>query len=293
MPNRPFIVLSLLLVAASSYQPEPPASHVFHNGKIVTVDPKFRIVEAIAVRNGRIAAVGTNADVLKLAGSGTERVDLAGKTVLPGLIDSHVHAPAASMYEFEGPVPDMESIGDVLTYLRGRAEKTEPGQWITLSQVFITRLREQRYPTRAELDEVAPRHPVAFRTGPDASLNSMALSKSGIDAKFRVPEGEPCRVERDSKGEPTGILRNCGRYIKSDSTGPPPTEADRLRRLKELLADYNSVGITSIVDANADRGGVELYRKLRDQNALTTRTFLAYGVDAQAPWQRIEATIRE
>ena len=220
-------------------------------------------------------------------------MNLGGKTVLPGLIDSHVHAPSASMYEFGQPVPEMESIEDVLAYIRSRAEATEPGRWITLSQVFITRLREQRYPTRAELDRAAPRHLVAFRTGPDASLNSMALAKSGIDAKFEVPEGQPCRVERDRNGEPTGILRNCGRYIRSESSGPTPTDADRLKRLRELLADYNSVGITSIVDANADREGLEQYRTLLGQNALTCRTFLAYGVDAQAPLDRIEAAIRE
>ena len=197
--NRHLIAVLLALVAAAGCQREPPPSHIFHTGKIVTVDPQFRIVEAMAIRDGRIVAVGTNADIVRLAGSGTEQVDLGGKTVLPGLIDSHVHAPSASMYEFEQPVPDMETIEDVLAYVRARAEKTEPGRWITLSQVFITRLREQRYPTRAELDRAAPRHPVAFRTGPDASLNSLALSMSGIDAKFQVPDGEPCRVERDQK----------------------------------------------------------------------------------------------
>jgi predicted amidohydrolase YtcJ len=197
------------------------------------------------------------------------------------------------MYEFVQPVPDMENIEDVLDYFRARAKATEPGKWITLSQVFITRLREQRYPTRAELDSAAPKHPVAFRTGPDASLNSMAMSMSGIDAKFQVPEGQPCRVERDGHGEPTGILRNCGRYIRSESEGASPTDADRLARLRELLADYNAIGITSIVDANADRSGLELYRTLLAKNALTCRTFLAYGVDAQAPLEQIEAAIRE
>jgi predicted amidohydrolase YtcJ len=290
--KRHFWIFLLLVVSAGCHR-EPPPSQIFHNGKILTVDAQFHIVEAMAIRDGRILASGTNSDIEKLAGSTTERIDLGGKTVLPGLIDSHVHAPAASMYEFEQPVPDMESIDDVLAYFRSRAEKTEPGHWITLSQVFITRLREQRYPTREELDRVAPRHPVAFRTGPDASLNSMALSRSGIDAKFQVPAGEPCRVERDKKGQPTGILRNCSRYLKSESGGTKPTDADRVRRLKELLADYNSVGFTSIVDANADRGGLELYRTLLSQNALTCRTYLAYGVDAQAPLDKIEAAIRD
>jgi predicted amidohydrolase YtcJ len=291
--NRQLIYALIALSVTSGYQGQPAPSHIFHHGKIVTVDSQFHIVEAMAIRDGRIVATGTNADIAKLAGSGTEQVDLDGKTVLPGLIDSHVHAPDASMYEFEQPVPDMQSIDDVLAYFRARGQSAQPNQWITLSQVFITRLREQRYPTRAELDSVAPSNPAAFRTGPDASLNSLALKISGIDAKFTVPEGKPCRVERDPSGEPTGILRNCGSYIKSQSTGPKPTEADRLRRLRELLTDYNSVGFTSIVDANASQQGLELYRTLLSQNALTCRTFMAYGVDAQAPLEKAQAAIRE
>jgi predicted amidohydrolase YtcJ len=288
---RRIALLLLALASFAAFGRQGPPSHIFHNGKIVTVDPQFRTVEAMSIRDGRIVAVGSNAEILKLAGSGTEQIDLGGRTVLPGLMDSHVHAPAASMYEFEQPVPDMESVEDVLAYLRARAQATAPGKWITLSQVFITRLREQRYPTRAELDAVAPRHPIAFRTGPDASLNSLALSMSGIDAKFQVPAGEPCRVERDTSGQPTGILRNCGRFIRSGRGGTAPTKADRLARLRSLLADYNSIGITSIVDANADSDGVDLYRTLLEQQALTCRTFLAFGVDAQAPLDKIEAAI--
>ncbi len=121
----------------------------------------------------------------------------------------------------------------------------------------------------------------------------MALSMSGIDAKFQVPDGEPCRVERDRSGRPTGILRNCARYIRTGPETSAPTAADRLARLRELLADYNSVGITSIVDGNADREGLELYRTLLEKHELTCRTFMAYGVDAQAPMDRIEASIRD
>src|SRR6185295_20287121 len=107
-------------------------------------------------------------------------LDLGGKLVLPGLIDSHTHPPGASMIEFDHPLPDMETIQDVLDYIKGRTKVVPEGKWITLQQVFITRLREQRYPTRAELDTVAPSHPVAFRTGPDASVNSLALKINGV-----------------------------------------------------------------------------------------------------------------
>jgi predicted amidohydrolase YtcJ len=125
--NRLLVPVLLALVVAPGCRREPPPSHIFHTGKIVTVDSQFRTLEALAIRDGRIVAVGTNADVVRLAGSSTEQVDLGGKTVLPGLIDSHVHAPSASMYEFAERVPDMQSIEDVLAYFRARASKTSPG----------------------------------------------------------------------------------------------------------------------------------------------------------------------
>src|SRR5580658_3861446 len=168
---------------------------ILHRGKIVTVDPQFRIVDSIAIRGDRILAVGSDADIARLAGRDTRQVDLKGKTVLPGLSDSHSHAAEAALYEFDHPVPDMETIADVLRYIKERAAVTKPGDWVVLTQVFITRLREQRFPTRAELDAAAPQNPVYFGTGPDAAVNSLALQLSGIDKKFRITDGKPGRVE--------------------------------------------------------------------------------------------------
>jgi predicted amidohydrolase YtcJ len=138
-----------------------PSDLIFYGGKIVTVDPSFHIVDSLAIRGDRIAALGSREDVAKFAGPGTRRIDLKGKTVLPGLIDSHSHASSASMYEFDHPVPDMETIDGVLRYIRSRATVSRPGDWIVVSQVFITRLREQRFPTRAELDAAAPGTPIS------------------------------------------------------------------------------------------------------------------------------------
>ena len=156
-------LLCLLLLIATFYsmgygQAAKPDLIVYH-GKIVTVDADFTIVEAMAIKGDRIVAVGSNDEIIALAGPVTRRVNLQGKTVLPGLIDSHLHAVESAMYEFDHPVPDMETIADVLRYLKGRAALLHPGQWVTLSQVFLTRLKEQRYPTREELNELPRRIP--------------------------------------------------------------------------------------------------------------------------------------
>jgi len=280
-------------VVGLAFAQEDPPDIIFHSGKIVTVDPAFSIAEAMAVRADRIVAVGGRTQVEQLAGTETRRIDLHGKVVLPGLIDSHLHAPAASVYEFDHEVPEMETIADVLNYVRSRGEQLEDGQWILVSQVFITRLREQRYPTRAELDAAAPRNPVVFRTGPDASLNSLALKLSGIDRDFQVTDGQPCRVERDADGEPTGILRSCARFIKYVNPGREPTREERIERLRLLLADYNSVGLTSIVDGDTSDEEVGLYEALKERGQLTCRTFVALSVDAQMPIEQIRERIRE
>ncbi len=163
------------------------ADVILTNGRIVTVNAEFAIVSAMAIRDERIEAIGSDADIEKLAGPATRRIDLQGRMVLPGIIDSHVHATGASVYEFDHPIPEMETIADVLKYVQRRAEVLDDGQWILLNQVFVTRLRDQRFPTRWELDEVAPKNPVAFRTGPDAALNSLACSCVESTAIFGSP----------------------------------------------------------------------------------------------------------
>ncbi len=265
------------------------ADLILHHGRVVTVNDKFAIAEAVAVKDGRIVTAGSNADILRLKDAKTVVIDLAGKMVLPGIIDSHVHSTGASMYEFDHPIPDMESIADVLSYVRARAAALKLGEWIMLSQVFITRLREQRYPTRAELDEAAPRNPVLFRTGPDAALNSMALKLSGIGREPLPDEGRLGKVERDPKtGEPTGIVRSAARLVAARAPGRTPTMDDRRRRLKMLLDDYTSAGITSIVERTATDETVELFRSLKESGELNCRTFITYSVDPQQPIEKIE-----
>ena len=248
-----FAIVSLASIAFA----EPP-DLILHHGKIATVDKEFRLAEAIAIRGEKIVQVGKNDEVLATKGDGTKLVDLGGKLVLPGLIDSHVHPTGAAMHEFDHPIPDMETIADVLAYIRSRAAALPEGSWISVSQVFITRLREQRYPTKSELDEAAPKNPVVFSTGPDAMCNSLALKESGIDKDFQVTGSG--YIEKDPKtGEPTGLLRSCTRYVKSKSSSKSASTDEKLARLEKLFRDYNAVGLTTVSDRNSSSGAIEQY----------------------------------
>lgn len=265
---------------------------ILHHGQIVTVDREFSIQQALAITGERIVAVGTNDDILQLAQPETQVIDLAGRMVLPGLIDSHVHATGAAVYEFDHPLPDFETIADVLDYVAARARLLPAGEWIVLQQVFVTRLRDQRFPTRQELDRVAPEHPVMFRTGPDAAVNSLALQLNGIDRDYEISDGEPGYLERDpATGELNGILRSCTRIIKYKDPLAAPTFEQRQQRLKELFADYNRVGITSVCDRSMGDDALRLYDTLAAQGELTCRVFGSYSVNAQAPLSEIEARL--
>jgi len=280
------LILAFFICTAPAYTEE--ATMIFYHEKIVTVVPVFRVTDSIAIRGDRIVGVGSREEIARLVGAKTRQLDLHGKTVLPGLMDSHSYAADACMYEFDHPVPEMETIAEVLRYIKSRAAIAKEGEWIKLTQVFITRLRDQRFPTRAELDDAAPHNPVYFGTGPDASVNSFALKISGIDRDYQISDGKPGRIERDANGEPTGILRNCSRLLKIQSGDKVPTDGDRLARLKMLLADYNSVGITSISERDLGDQGIELYQRLRENGELTCRVFVMYSVDAQMALDKIE-----
>ncbi len=119
-----------------------PADLIVHKAKVVTVDAKFSIAEAVAVKDGRIIAVGTSDDVLKLRGPKTRVIDAAGKTVLPGLYDSHVHPVGAATSELNAPLPRLKSLKDAFDYIRKRAANTPEGDWIVLYFAFPTRLDE-------------------------------------------------------------------------------------------------------------------------------------------------------
>jgi predicted amidohydrolase YtcJ len=251
-----------------------PADLIIHHANIVTLDPKDRIVEALAVRGGKLIALGGDEQIFKLKGPKTRVIDADGRTVLPGLYDSHTHPVSAATSELVEPIPNFKSLEDVFAQIRKKTKEVKEGEWIVLRYVFPTRLKEARFPTRAELDRAAPKHPVLFHAGPAGMVNSMALKVSGVTRDTRNPPAGV--VVRDPKtGEPTGMIRNAYQVLKGVPPAVPARASLRRDAIKKLFALYNQHGLTSIADRNADRSALDLYLSLHQKGELTLRVNVA------------------
>ena len=276
--SLPLASLAIFFLSSTSFGADPapqgPADLIIHHSHVVTVDAKFRIAEAVAVKDGRILAVGKDDDILKLKGPKTRLIDAESRTVLPGLYDSHVHPTGAAISK----IPDVTSLKDALAYIKKQTETTPEGEWIVLWYLFPTRLDEARFPTKAELDAVAPKHPVLFHAGPAGMVNSMALKVSGVTKDTRNP-GTGI-VVKDDKGEPTGMLRSAYGVLKGvPSEGSKYSDAEKREALKKLFRLYNEQGLTSVADRNAGRGALDQYLDLKKHGELTVRVNVARSFD--------------
>ncbi|MBN1422547.1 MAG: amidohydrolase family protein, partial [Planctomycetes bacterium] len=270
---------------------EPAADLILTNGKIVTVDRAFSVAKAMAIRGDRIIAVGSDAEALARRGSSTRVIDLAGACVLPGLIDSHCHPSSAAVAEMDHARPPMETIADVLAYFEARTEVVPKGEWIFLGQRFLTRLREHRYPTLAELDRVAPDHPVIFRTGPDCCVNSAAMKAARVGPDY-VPDSKDAKVERDpATGRPTGVFRNMTGVFSRHVREAPIAPQARAEALRKMLAAYNATGLTGAGDRDVDPVDVEAYEALRARGALTVRVSIAHHLDVSGGREAIDGRL--
>ncbi len=271
--------LALLIAALplSLVRADEPATLIVHNGKLLTVDAKFTQAEAVAVCDAKILAVGTNADVLKLRGPKTRVIDAGGHTVMPGLYDSHVHPVGAAMSEAVKPMAVWQSLKEVKAYIRKQAETTPKGNWIVLRYAFPTRLDDARFPTKAELDEAAPDHPVLYHAGPAGVANSQALKVSGVTKDTPNPPNGVV-VKDEKTGEPTGMLRNAYGVLKGvPGEGDSVSADERRAAVKKLLAAYSAEGLTSVADRNASRGDLDLYLRLQKDQELPVRVNVARG----------------
>ncbi len=243
---------------------------IYYNGKIVTVDNDFTIAEAVAIKGDSFQAVGTNKQILGTAGANTEKIDLKGKTVIPGLIEAHCHADEAALSELEDQIPDVHTVGEVLDSIAAKVKKKQAGEWIVYPKLFSTRLRELRWPRKKELDRVAPDNPVFLDGSYAAQVNSCALRISNItkdtDHKSVLKDGDT--------GEPTGFLRRSAFALLKDM---PPTEVtyeQRLDAIAAMIGRYNSVGITGLTIASAGPATIEMFGDLCNRGKLTARVLL-------------------
>jgi predicted amidohydrolase YtcJ len=260
-----YIFFGLLLASCSGrglevpqafFDPRPPAERVFVNGKVVTVDSSFSVKEAVAIKNGRFVAVGTDNEMRRWIGPKTVVVSLGGRTVIPGLIDSHMHATVAGLnWNSELHWESARSLADGLKQIEAVAKDKPVGTWIVVGGGWApTQFPEKRLPTRAELDAVAPKHPVYIQYLRQAAvLNSAGLAAVGIDRKAADPQGG--RFERDpSSGEPTGVLQGVPAWEFAYAKIPHPT-LDQIRQgLRNYFRELNRLGLTSVGDLQT--GGV-------------------------------------
>jgi len=262
-------VLVTLAVGGATHmtgQSAPP-DIIFHNAKIVTVDRAFSYAQAAAVRDGRFVAVGTNADIRQLAGPGTRLIDLASRTVVPGLADNHLHNAGG------GSGVDLSrarSLAEVLSAIAARA-KTAPADAVivTNSDWHEAQLKEQRLPLRRDLDSVAPHHAVVIvRGGHEYILNSAALRRWNIDERTRVPDGG--RISRYLDGTLNGELVDAAKNLVT-----LPVHSRTLEeRIQDRQAEYrklHAAGLTSVRHPGISVDEYRMLVEMKRRDLLTMR----------------------
>jgi len=258
---------------------------LFYNGNIVTMAAAQPRAAALAVADGQILAVGDNADVRALAGPTTEQIDLEGRTVLPGFIDSHAHVSHVGHELQKVDLSRSRSVADVLAAVAERAAITPSGEWIEASGMWHeTALAERRFPTRRELDSVAPDHPVYLPRGTRffAVANSHALRLAGIDE--RTPEPDGGHFERDPvSGELTGLLVQPPAFGLLKRLLPVPGADAKRHAIQNGQRLFSRAGVTSVIDPALTPDAIRAYQELWSEGVLTVRTNMTTILDMNVP----------
>ncbi|MFN3323793.1 MAG: amidohydrolase [Bryobacteraceae bacterium] len=255
-----------------------PAETIYINGRVTTVDAGGRVAEAFAVRDGRFVGVGSTAEIRKMAGPGTQVVDLKGRNVLPGLIDSHTHPISAALSERDGPVPVMRSIPEIQEYI-GKLARTVPEDGVIfVPKIYASRLKERRYPRRAEIDAAAPGRVAMTDNGYASVLSTAALRRAGIGRE--TPEPANGKIIRGPGGEPTGLILGAPQLLTPLRGAAAVTPEDMLNGLRAMQRAYNRVGITSTIDRGQRAEGFRTYLELQRRGELSVRTYVTYLISA-------------
>lgn len=270
-------------------QPELKAPDlVLINGKVLTLDDRSTITEAVAVADGKILATGTSASMKALAGARTRVLDVAGKTVIPGLIDTHTHFKAAGLGDYVVIMGRAKTVAEALAAIKAFAEKRKPGEWIVGGAWHPpSQLAEKRYLTRQEIDSVAPNNPVYLRTvGHFSMANTIALQRVGVDKTTEDPSGG--KFERDAAGELTGLLVETA-IDRVEKAVPPWTEDDEMRQFTIAQGFLNSFGITSAVEGATEPRDIRTLQKLAAAGKATLRTGVMFRPEPPADLTAWEA----
>jgi len=275
-----------------------PADLALTGGKIVTLDARSRTVSALAIRGDRIAALGTDEEIAPLIGPGTRRIDLRGRLAVPGLFDGHAHMDREGLKRKWPSLAGARSIDDILQIVEKLVRGAAPGEWIVTMPVgepplyegLPDALAERRWPTRHDLDRVAPDHPVYIRaiwghwrnTLPLVSIaNTRALARAGIDRHTRPP-APSIEIQRDAAGEPTGVLIEHTYKPLVEHTlmavAPRFTLEDRVAGLAESMRVYNRCGTTSVFEGHGISAEVlAAYQALRERGRPSVRAHLLWS----------------
>lgn len=270
------IVVSALLVSFMPLQSRvTPADIVFKNGNVYTANDKAPQAQAIAVKADRIVFVGTNAAAQRFVGTNTRVVDLQGKTVLPGFTDSHQHLSGVGQREMTLNLEGTTSLEDFLAKVKARVDQTKPGEWITGRGWIETHWKPPVFPTRADLDSVAPNNPMilARADGHGSVANSAALNLAGITKDTPNPFGGEISKDKQS-GEPNGMLLDAAQGLVRRRV--PPTSAEDAERAVVLGVKRNiELGWTQIQDAGGGYNDVEIFKKLYAAGTIKLRIYKA------------------
>ncbi|MFT5137970.1 MAG: putative amidohydrolase YtcJ [Arenicella sp.] len=284
------IVLMLVLQACndnSQSQTKPddsqaldPAATIYTNGDIVTMDTQGPTAQAVAIRDGKIIAVGDRKEVQALAGNNTQLIDLDGGTLLPGFIDAHGHITytalnLAAANVSSPPVGTANKVADVVELLKVHAANTEPESWVIGWGYDDSLLAEKRHLTRADLDQVSTTRPVAIRhvSGHFVSCNTPCLAVAGVNAQTLDPAGGIIRRLEGGK-EPDGVLEESAMALLVP-VFPKPSKQQRLELIKAAQTYYASFGITTVQDGAAQADEIELLREAA-QSQLLQLDIVAY-----------------
>jgi predicted amidohydrolase YtcJ len=247
----PLLLLSsaLLMSNAAAQTPAQGADLILRHGVILTVDAADSVAEAIAVRDGRIIAVGTDKAISRLAGPKTQMIDLAGKTVTPGLIDTHAHLLLSGADEtLKVNLSGSTSLNELLSQVKARVDSSASGQWVEGFGWNEGFLAEHRGPTLTELDAISGDHPILLEnvTHHYAIVNSAAMKLARIDAATPDPTGG--KIERTPDGKPTGMLRETPAVNMVARKIPPLTPEQYDRVLSIMIDQLHAEGMTGVKD---------------------------------------------